>query len=105
MAKATQASRDYKAGRQKENRAYISAYKSLHKCKICGEGRSICLVFHHRDPSQKSFELSRYKSKSISTLDKEFKKCDVLCANCHLALHGRLMIEQAVKDESFSLYD
>ena len=55
-------------------------------CEVCGESRPWVLDFHHIDPAEKSFSLSR------SPLDPELflsevGKCRVLCANCHRDLH------------------
>lgn len=59
------------------------------KCEKCGYNKCMeVLSFHHRDPSQKDFELSM---KSGSTEWNKFKeeanKCDLLCANCHMETH------------------
>jgi hypothetical protein len=55
------------------------------QCAKCGETDPIVLDFHHRDPSQKKFQLigSLCYSRSRETILKEVAKCDVLCANCH----------------------
>jgi hypothetical protein len=53
-------------------------------CAICGYDRSIInLVFHHVDPSQKSFGLSMSTTKSLATYREEAEKCVLVCANCH----------------------
>ena len=61
------------------------------KCRKCRENNPACLVFHHRNPSRKSFNIgcsiARY---SIKRIIKEIAKCDVLCANCHAKLHYNL---------------
>ena len=43
-----------------------------------------CFDFDHRDPMQKSFSISA-KSRDVAqgTLEAEFAKCDLVCANCH----------------------
>src|SRR2546425_4524317 len=53
--------------------------------KNCGEWRSECLQFHHRDPKQKEFNVgeSIRNGVSLEKLKSEIAKCDVLCANCH----------------------
>jgi hypothetical protein len=54
------------------------------RCAICGYNRSIVnLVFHHVDPSQKSFGLNMRTTKAIAAYRAEAKKCVLLCANCH----------------------
>jgi len=63
--------------------------KSELKCEICGESHPACLDFHHKDSSQKLYELSRLCSRgvSIQSIKNEIEKCSVLCANCHRKLH------------------
>ncbi len=50
-----------------------------------GESRKECLLFHHRDRSQKEFTIGNIirNGVSLETLQREIAKCDVLCANCH----------------------
>lgn len=61
------------------------------KCILCGYNKCCrSLVFHHRDPKQKSFEISNINlRKPIKILIEEAKKCDLLCFNCHLTLHEK----------------
>jgi hypothetical protein len=55
------------------------------KCVICGYDRFVGgLHFHHLDPAQKQFAVSRNGATlGIKTLRAEAAKCVVLCANCH----------------------
>ena len=55
-------------------------------CIICGETNLACLDFHHLDPNEKEGSISKMISTPIK-LEKELKKCIVLCANCHRKLH------------------
>lgn len=58
------------------------------KCKKCGYNRCIrSLQFHHRDPSQKDFTISKHKCLNWIDTKKELDKCDLLCANCHGETH------------------
>lgn len=59
-------------------------------CKVCKIDNPIVLCFHHRDRKEKSFGISWAFTHSYAyeTLLTEAKKCDVLCANCHLILHA-----------------
>jgi hypothetical protein len=54
-------------------------------CAICGYNRHpAALHFHHRDPSKKSFGLSRSGiTRAIDKLRAEAEKCVLLCSNCH----------------------
>ncbi len=60
--------------------------KSSKKC-ICGESRPICLDFHHRDGTIKVKEVSTMLRRSISIIEAEMAKCDLVCANCHMKAH------------------
>jgi hypothetical protein len=52
-------------------------------CLDCGETDVLVLEFDHR--RDKRFDISQmYKRRySLTTIEKELEKCDVLCANCH----------------------
>jgi hypothetical protein len=58
------------------------------KCTRCGFGHPAALEFHHRDPTQKNFQISRkaWSSKWENVLA-EVALCDVLCSNCHRIEH------------------
>lgn len=61
-------------------------------CAVCGYDRCIInLVFHHVDPSQKSFALSMNTTKSLAAYREEMKKCVLLCANCHGEIEAGLI--------------
>jgi hypothetical protein len=71
----------------------ISAVKYKgEKCKECGWSTNnikdyICFDFHHRNPEEKEFLLSRIKTRSLDDIKKELDKCDLLCAMCHRKKH------------------
>ena len=55
-------------------------------CKNHFENNPECLDFHHPNPSTKIKNVSYYWRSSWAQLEKimeEYKKCIVLCANCH----------------------
>lgn len=62
-------------------------------CEECGYNKCIdALCFHHIDPSQKEFELSKHPTRT-GLSDKqieEVKKCALLCLNCHAEVHANL---------------
>jgi hypothetical protein len=72
---------------RKENkeklRNHIFEYLSKNCCNTCGEKDILVLEFDHL--SDKSFNISEAiaSSFSLTRLEKEIKKCQVLCANCH----------------------
>lgn len=59
------------------------------KCSICGYKKCLAaLEFHHKNPIEKDFAITRMRSKSINKeLIKELDKCILVCANCHRELH------------------
>ena len=64
------------------------------KCIKCGYDKfQGALQFHHPDPNQKDFQISRNFSNNIEELCKEADKCQLLCANCHAEEHWRLTQE------------
>jgi len=79
--------RSYNKKKDEIAKSYIMEYKRLHPCEICGEKDHACLVFHHRNPNEKEYEISKIMSYGLETIIKEIEKCQVLYANCHSKLH------------------
>lgn len=52
-------------------------------CVDCGYNNWLALEFDHRDPTEKTYDISKAKHCCEKTLLKELAKCDVVCANCH----------------------
>ena len=52
-------------------------------CMDCGEKDVVVLEFDHRDPKEKSGDISSLRFGSTKQLKEELAKCDVVCANCH----------------------
>ena len=59
------------------------------KCSKCGYNKyPEVLEFHHRDPSQKDFNVSKKGlTRSWERVRREIEKCDLVCANCHRERH------------------
>ena len=62
------------------------------KCQGCGNTYpSVVYDFHHIDPSQKQYSISKliskYSKKNEILIYEEVDKCILLCANCHRKLH------------------
>ena len=59
-------------------------------CALCGYDRfSGALHFHHVEPREKSFALSRGGiTRAIDELRAEARKCILLCSNCHAEVEG-----------------
>ena len=72
-------------------RSWREQYKSKLQCLHCGEDHPACLQFHHRDRTEKSFNvgsaIGQWKYITLKRLEEEISKCDVLCGNCHAKLH------------------
>lgn len=84
----------YKNGdrKRKENNAKKSKERSRtwlwnllqqSSCMDCGESDPIVLEFDHRDPTTKKYTVVEMVGHSISTIQAEINKCDIVCANCH----------------------
>lgn len=71
--------------RERRHQAKQKAIKFLGgKCEICGYHRCTrAMHFHHLDPSLKEFTISNYCNASWDKIEKELKKCILLCGNCH----------------------
>ena len=74
-------------GRRRKKKAKAVAYKGG-KCEKCGYDRCIAaLVFHHRNPAEKEFEIGPNLDRKREELYKEIDKCTLLCHNCHTEEH------------------
>ena len=64
---------------------YVIQYLNNHPCTDCGNTDLRVLEFDHLPQFIKSKDISRLLAccVSVSTLEKEIAKCDVVCANCH----------------------
>ena len=68
----------------------LIAYKGG-KCERCGYDKSSrALEFHHLNPSEKDFGISKVLTRSIQSLKEEVDKCILLCSNCHAEIHDEL---------------
>ncbi len=77
-------------GRRVKLYEYLQQVKEQASCAHCDENHPATLQFHHRDPSQKEFNISAFVAGQWGGIDKlkqEIEKCDIICANCHLKYH------------------
>ena len=60
------------------------------KCGRCGYDKKIprAYDFHHRNPDEKEFSVSKSTVHNIERLKVEVDKCDLLCRNCHAEVHN-----------------
>jgi hypothetical protein len=57
-------------------------------CVICGYKRCLsALEFHHLNPEEKDFSISKYVNVKFEKIKNELDKCVLLCANCHREVH------------------
>lgn len=102
-ARCTECFKTYAKKRQKRNRKSITAARKIKirkrkvecvaylggRCQGCGYDKSIvALTFHHRDKDEKERDVSHMLDWPWAKLQAELDKCDLLCFNCHMALHG-----------------
>ena len=71
--------------RSNELADFITDYKRIHPCKICGESDWRVLDFHHQTSGP--HKVYPHRAGTIKRLQKELENCDVLCANCHRRTH------------------
>lgn len=90
---------------KKRNQNFIREYKTSIGCKFCKETSHICLDFHHLNPKMKDWNISILSrgANSIKTIQKEIKKCIVICSNCHRKLHAGLirLDRNAIKQQNY----
>lgn len=63
-------------------------------CQVCGYNKcNDALDLHHIDPTKKSFSIGSImaKPKKWEASIAEFKKCILLCANCHREYHAGMI--------------
>lgn len=80
---------DVTIDRQRKFKKDCIAYKGG-KCQDCEfTGYEGVFDFHHLDPDQKDFEISRFRSMKFDDRAKsELDKCVLLCSNCHRIRHA-----------------
>lgn len=79
-----------KAPRKQKIKNKYKEYKQTLNCSRCGFSDYRALQFHHLDKNNKKFNVSDAVSNggcSWNVIFEEIKKCDILCANCHLIEH------------------
>jgi len=83
--------KEYQKKRRYEFQNKIYEYKKkIGKCKLCGWNDHVeVLQFHHLDKSKKDFKFSvgHLGCFAWNKIEKEIKKCILICPNCHSWLH------------------
>ncbi len=62
---------------------YIFDYLSKHPCTICNENDILVLEFDHVVNKTENISVLIKNRSSITKIQEEINKCQVLCANCH----------------------
>ena len=74
----------YKKKYKEELHRWLINYFLEHPCIDCGESDIRCLEFDHvRGKKSRDVSILLRNICGLSTIQKEIKKCDVRCANCH----------------------
>lgn len=61
------------------------------KCNSCGYNKNISVLeFHHINGKEFELDMRTLSNLSFDRLEKEVKKCKVLCANCHRESHNEI---------------
>ena len=70
----------------------LIAYKGG-KCSKCGYNKDVtgAYDFHHLDPKEKYFNISKKMYINIELLKQEVDKCVLVCRNCHAEIHHELI--------------
>lgn len=62
-------------------------------CALCGYNKCVQALQFHHVTGQKDFAISVLgHTKSWKKIEKELKKCELLCANCHAEIHAEKYI-------------
>lgn len=75
---------------QKRRKAIRELIESQKKpCIVCDENETCCIDFHHRDSTEKEFEIADVCARkwSDTKILNELAKCVTLCSNHHRILH------------------
>lgn len=70
-------------------RNYLHNYLLSHPCVSCGECDPVVLEFHHLHSKDMAIAEMVTRITSISKLEEELQKTEVLCANCHRRLTAK----------------
>ena len=76
---------------RRQKRRWV-AYMGGHCMDCRGKFPACCFQFHHRNSQTKKFTIGSGADRAASSVRKELKKCDLLCANCHFIRHEREVV-------------
>lgn len=55
------------------------------------------LEFHHKDPSEKDFTISKHPNWKFERLKPELDKCILVCSNCHREIHEGIIDSKCIE--------
>lgn len=80
--------REYNQTRRARGKQIIDEAKHNLPCADCGQIFHPCAMdFHHRNPAEKSGQISNITTWSEDRIRAELAKCELLCAVCHRIRH------------------
>lgn len=86
---------------RRQRRIIEHLYTLKTPCIICGESDPCCIDFHHINPTEKEFTISKRLGISKERIEREIAKCVCVCANCHRKIHfGSLNLQDYINNES-----
>ena len=85
--------------RHLQRKAQLAEIMASRGCMVCGIKEPTVLLFHHRDPTEKEFDIGMMVHFSWRRVSEEMAKCDVLCANHHLIVHADMRARKLEEEE------
>lgn len=77
--------------RKAEMKYDLDKFKANLGCLFCNENEPICLDFHHVGEDKEDQISNLVRKGSYKKLQKEIKKCVLVCANCHRKVHANIL--------------
>ncbi|MEK7115242.1 MAG: hypothetical protein AAB847_02695 [Patescibacteria group bacterium] len=75
----------------KKHYDWLNNYKRTQGCERCKIADPRVLDFHHKNKQDKLFGIGGFRrSVGFGRIQKEIKKCEIVCANCHRIIHDEL---------------
>jgi hypothetical protein len=88
------------AVRRGQNHLLAIAYLLQHPCVDCGEADIVVLQFDHFADKEANVSALIGGAASWSRIEREIKKCEVRCANCHRLKTAKAWSAPAIDDQS-----
>ena len=81
-------STDYSRNARAKNWEMIGKYFGGRRCMVCAIESDLPIYdLHHHDQEGKETHISRIIHHSWSKVEKELRKCILVCSNCHKMIH------------------